>query len=143
MRPVQALPDLHPRGGSRPSGRAAPEVVVHEEQVAHLLGSDSQFRLERHVSCSQLSLAALCSGRATAARGRWATTGVNFTQFADFLNLAQGVPFGLTANMLPIWLRPCEPHPTHLFSDVFAISTSSPSCVPLLLKATRTYRSVR
>ena len=31
--------------------------------------SDSQFRLERHVSCSQLSLAAFSSSRATASQG--------------------------------------------------------------------------
>ena len=31
--------------------------------------SDSQFRLKRHVSCSQLSLAAFSSGRATANAG--------------------------------------------------------------------------
>ena len=38
------------------------EVVVHEEQVAHLLGVGLPV-------CSQLSLAALSSGRATATQG--------------------------------------------------------------------------
>ena len=58
VRPVQALPDLHARGGSpvQVVVQLRGEVVVHEEQVAHL-------------SCSQLSLAALSSGRATATQG--------------------------------------------------------------------------
>ena len=39
-RPVQALPDLHARGGSpvQVVMQLRGEVVVHEEQVAHLLG---------------------------------------------------------------------------------------------------------
>ena len=40
VRPVQALPDLHARGGSpvQVVVQLRGEVVVHEEQVAHLLG---------------------------------------------------------------------------------------------------------
>ena len=49
VRPVQALPDLHARGGS-------PVQVVMQLKLTSSV-SDSQFRLKRHVSCSQLSLA--------------------------------------------------------------------------------------
>ena len=46
-------------------------VQLRGEVVVHLTSSvsDSQFRLERHVSFSQLSLPAFSSGRATAAQG--------------------------------------------------------------------------
>ena len=42
------------------------KVVVHEQTSSE---SDSQFSPERHVSCSQLSLAAFSSGRATVSQG--------------------------------------------------------------------------
>ena len=60
VRPVQALPDLHARRGSpvQVVVQLRGEVVVHEEQVAHLLGVGLPVQA-REVSCSQLSLAAL------------------------------------------------------------------------------------
>ena len=58
------------RGGPSSSGRAAlGESRSPRGAVLTFSASDSQFRLERHVLCSQLSLAALSSGRATATQG--------------------------------------------------------------------------
>ena len=67
VRPVQALPNLHARGGSpvRSSGesrspRGAGSSPPRSRTPSYLSG---------HVSCSQLSLAAFSSGRATVTQG--------------------------------------------------------------------------
>ena len=71
LRPVQALPNLHARGGSpvQVVVQLRGEVVVHEEQVAHLLGVGLpvQAREARLVQPAQPR--ALSSGRATATQG--------------------------------------------------------------------------
>ena len=70
VRPVQALPDLHARGGSpvQVVVQLRGKVVVHEEQVAHLLGVGlpAQAREARLVQPAQPRCVVF---RATAAQG--------------------------------------------------------------------------